>query len=165
MASLLPLIQDILPMILPASVSLTKAADILPPEPEPSEAEGASPAVRVISRHAIVDKTDRMCASVLILKPNSSSSIRHHGEQETILYTVSGKGALLSQPKGDDEEPQRHELGPGDFAFIPAWTEHQAVNESEEADLHLVLIRSGGQPVEVNLTDWGGEQVKDGPNR
>jgi hypothetical protein len=64
MASLLPLIQDILPMILPASVTVTKAADILPPETQPTEeAEGAKPDVRVISRHALVDKTDKMCAS------------------------------------------------------------------------------------------------------
>jgi uncharacterized RmlC-like cupin family protein len=98
--------------------------------------------------------------TVLIVKPKSSSTVHHHGEQETIVYTVSGHGALLSQPKGDDEEPERHELGPGDFAFIPAWTEHQAVNDSE-SDFHLVIIRSGGRPVEVDLTGWGGPQVKD----
>jgi hypothetical protein len=65
MASLLPLIQDILPMILPASVSVTKAADILPSDAtQPSEeAEGAKPAVRVITRHAVVDKSEKMCAS------------------------------------------------------------------------------------------------------
>lgn len=66
---------------------------------------------------------------------------------------------LLSQPKGDEDKPERHELEQGDFAFVPAWTEHQAVNDSE-VDLHLVLIRSGGKPVEVNLTDWGGSEVK-----
>ncbi|KAG7294019.1 hypothetical protein NEMBOFW57_004080 [Staphylotrichum longicolle] len=151
MASLLPLIQDILPMILPASVSVTRAADILPPEPETQqpteEKEGKAAAeVRVISRNAVVDKTDKMCTS------------------ETIIYTVSGKGVLLSQPKGDEEEPERHELGPGDFAFVPAWTEHQAVNESD-TDFHLVVIRSGGSPVEVHLTDWGGPQVKDPPKQ
>lgn len=71
---------------------------------------------------------------------------------------------LLSQPKGDEEEPERHELGPGDFAFVPAWTEHQAVNESD-TDFHLVVIRSGGSPVEVHLTDWGGPQVRDPPKQ
>ncbi|KAK4149943.1 hypothetical protein C8A00DRAFT_18449 [Chaetomidium leptoderma] len=167
MASFLPFIQDILPMILPASVSVTKAADILPPEPQPSdgEPEAETPGVRVISRHALVDKTDSMCATVLIVKPKSSSTIRHHGEQETVIYAVSGAGRLLSQPKGNEEEPERHELGPGDFAFVPAWTEHQFVNESDDVDLHLVIIRSGGQPVEVNLTDWGGPEVKTAPKR
>ena len=79
--------------------------------------------------------------------------------QETIIYGVSGNGVILSQPQGDNDEPERHELGPGDFAFIPAWTEHQAVNHSD-TDFHLVITRSGGQPVEVNLTDWGGAEVK-----
>ncbi|AEO68199.1 uncharacterized protein THITE_51707 [Thermothielavioides terrestris NRRL 8126] len=142
MASFLPFIQDILPMILPASIAVAKAADILPAEPQPGDVETQTSGVRVISRNAIVDKTDNMCASV-----------RHHGEQ------VSGNGALLSQPKDDHEEPERHDLGPGDFAFIPAWTEHQFVNDAE-VDLHLVVIRSGGQPVEVNLTDWGGPEVR-----
>ncbi|SPQ24557.1 538eb5a3-5efe-4798-b6d8-d87daff1f2e9 [Thermothielavioides terrestris] len=159
MASFLPFIQDILPMILPASIAVAKAADILPAEPQPGDVETQTSGVRVISRNAIVDKTDNMCASVLIIKPKSSTSVRHHGEQEAILYTVSGNGALLSQPKDDHEEPERHDLGPGDFAFIPAWTEHQFVNDAE-VDLHLVVIRSGGQPVEVNLTDWGGPEVR-----
>ncbi|KAH6623246.1 RmlC-like cupin domain-containing protein [Chaetomium tenue] len=153
MASLLPLIEDLLPMILPASVAITKAADILPPATQSGE-DGQTPEIRVVSRHAVIDKTDKMCTSILIVKPKSSSTVHHHGEQ------VSGQGSLLSQPKGDDEEPERHELGPGDFAFIPAWTEHQAVNDSD-SDFHLVIIRSGGRPVEVDLTGWGGSQVKD----
>ncbi|KAL2174836.1 uncharacterized protein P884DRAFT_279771 [Thermothelomyces heterothallicus CBS 202.75] len=185
MTSLLPLIQDILPMILPASVTVTKAADILPGETGSSETAAATPGVRVISRNAVVGKTDKMCTSILILKPNSSSSVRHHGEQgtclslsrhlseatpskprweETIIYAVSGKGAILSQPTGDDEEPERHDLDPGDFAFIPAWTEHQAVNDSE-VDWHLVIIRSGSHPVEVNLTGWGGAEIKEPPRQ
>ncbi|KAK3292896.1 RmlC-like cupin domain-containing protein [Chaetomium fimeti] len=159
MASLIPLIEDILPMILPASVAVTKAADILPPDTQ-AGGDGDRPEVRIIRRNAVIDKTDKMCTSILIVKPNSSSTVHHHGEQETIIYTVSGQGSLLSQPKGDDEEPERHELGPGDFAFIPAWTEHQAVNNSE-TDFHLVIIRTGGRPVEVDLTGWGGPQVED----
>lgn len=65
---------------------------------------------------------------------------------------------LLSQPTGD-EDPERHPLAQGDFAFVPPWTEHQLVNESE-VDFHLVLIRSGGKPVEVALTAWGGNELK-----
>jgi uncharacterized RmlC-like cupin family protein len=53
----------------------------------------------------------------------------------------------------------RHPLSQGDFAFIPAWTEHQAVNESDHVDLVWVVVRSGPHPVEVSLTDWGGSQV------
>ncbi|KAK4111719.1 hypothetical protein N656DRAFT_790329 [Canariomyces notabilis] len=168
MASLLPLIQDILPMIIPASITVTKAADILPPVTEANGDGQERSKVQVISRNAVVDKTDKMCASVLIVKPKASSSVRHYGEQgtllsdasEAIIYAVLGKGAILSPPKDEGEEPGRHELEQGDFAFIPAWTEHQAVNECEEGDFHLIVIRSGGHPVEVNLTDWGGAEVK-----
>jgi hypothetical protein len=41
------------------------------------------------------------------------------------------------------------------------------VNESESEDFHLVVIQSGSHPVEVNLTDWGGAEVKvkDEPKR
>ncbi|KAK3939997.1 RmlC-like cupin domain-containing protein [Diplogelasinospora grovesii] len=170
MASLLPLIQDILPMIMPSSISVAKAADIVPPTSSPAsqneqqqngEAPGAGAGgVRVLSRNAVVGKTDKMCASVLVVKPKSASAIHHNGEQDAIVYAVSGKGALLSSPKDEGEDPVRFEIDQGDFAFIPAWTEHQAVNESEEEDMRWVVIRSGSHPVEVSLTDWAGPQAK-----
>ncbi|KAK4132728.1 hypothetical protein BT67DRAFT_443634 [Trichocladium antarcticum] len=126
-------------MILPASVVVAKAADILPPpQTQPSEARRDMSRVQVISRNALVNHSDSMCAT------------------ETIVYAVSGHGALLSHPSDEDGEPARHELGPGDFALIPAWTEHRAVNEARAADFHLVLVRSGGEPVEVK-TGRGGE--------
>ncbi|KAK0664618.1 hypothetical protein QBC41DRAFT_17140 [Cercophora samala] len=191
MASLIPIIQEVLPIVMPASISVTRSADILPPSehtssgdqpddrtdvspktvipaaaptPAPTPAPAAGPAggARVISRDAIVGQAESMCATVLIIKPRSSSLIHHNGEQETILYVTSGTGGvLLSQPKDEDERhPERHVLGRGDFAYIPAWLEHQAVNESEFEDLMLVVIRSGSAPVEVNLKTWGGAEMK-----
>ncbi|KAK0725238.1 hypothetical protein B0H67DRAFT_480956 [Lasiosphaeris hirsuta] len=158
MASFLPIISEILPMILPSSISVTKSRDILPPSaPEGNGVRPESSGVRVLSRNAVVNKTDKMCASV---KPNSSSTVRHNGEQ------ASGKGVLLSIPKDEDEDedevPERHELEQGDFAFIPSWTEHQALNESD-GDLLWVVIRSGPEPVEVDLTEWGGPELTKGP--
>ncbi|KAK0611778.1 hypothetical protein B0T14DRAFT_391600, partial [Immersiella caudata] len=168
MAALLPIISEILPMILPASISVTKSADILPPSSPLLAAEsGREPSsVKVLSRNAVVNQTDKMCATVLIVKPKTSTTIRHNGEQEAIIYAVSGKGVLLSSPKDDEEEeedekPERHLIEKGDFAFIPAWTEHQVLNESDEEDLHWVITRSGPQPVEVNLVDWGGDEARD----
>lgn len=58
-------------------------------------------------------------------------------------------------------EPIQHPLSQGDFAFIPAWTEHQARNDSPTETVIWVVIRSGGSPVEVNLTDWGGETAEE----
>lgn len=62
-------------------------------------------------------------------------------------------------------DPKRHELTKGDFAFIPAWTEHQALNQSEEEDLMWVVIRTGPSPVEVNLTEWEGPEAKNESER
>jgi mannose-6-phosphate isomerase-like protein (cupin superfamily) len=75
---------------------------------------------------------------------------------------ASGTGTLLTIPKDEDEDekPIRHELAQGDFAFIPAWTEHQASNESGDTDMVWVITRSGPHPVEVHLTSWGGPEAK-----
>jgi len=55
-------------MILPSSVHIAKAEDILPPSSVPIEEADAQESVttiepRVISRDAIVNKTDKMCAT------------------------------------------------------------------------------------------------------
>lgn len=78
--------------------------------------------------------------------------------QDTILYMASGTGILLVSP-GAGQDVKRHELSSGDFAFIPSWTEHQLLNESDQ-DTVWVFTRSGSQPVTVGLTDWGGDQAK-----
>ncbi|KAH6720765.1 RmlC-like cupin domain-containing protein [Leptodontidium sp. MPI-SDFR-AT-0119] len=87
--------------------------------------------------------------SVMTALPHTSSAIHHHGEQDTIVYAASGHGAIIS-----DNGKTRQELAPGDFALIPAWTEHQEVNDGEE-EVTWIITRSGGEPVVVNLKGWG----------
>ncbi|OLN96951.1 hypothetical protein CCHL11_07427 [Colletotrichum chlorophyti] len=133
MASLIPLINDLLPMIVPSSVSVTKANTLRSPDAtlQPTSANEVD---------AVVSKSDKLCAS------------------DTIAYMASGTGLLLVSP-GAVQEVQRHEMSMGDFAFIPAWTEHQLLNESDQ-DAVWVFTRSGSQPTLVGLTDWGGDQAK-----
>ncbi|KAI7781113.1 hypothetical protein LA080_015233 [Diaporthe eres] len=126
---------------------------------------------KVFRRDAITGVTDKMCATV---EPRSASAVHHHGEQ---VYVTSGHGVLLTSPavdavrairadiKGEaptreEEQPRRHELSPGDFAFIPAWTEHQVVNEADEGNIVWVLVQSGGERVQVDLKGWGGETAQ-----
>ncbi|KAJ9150322.1 hypothetical protein NKR23_g3726 [Pleurostoma richardsiae] len=250
MASLLPLIQDLLPMIMPSSVQIIRGSDV-PPTPSraqpapgseqsPADAapirlvdeeaeeghvagdaavdaaadakavtseagsgagpahrspgDGAAAGPRIIRRDAVVGLTDRMCATVLIAKPNSATPVHHHGEQDAIIYAVSGHGVLLTSPPDDDflpvpgrssrsttseadptssdgrthhQEARRNPLAPGDFAVIPPWTEHQMVNEggAEDGDVVWLVVRSGQAPVEVDLVDWGGDRIEDGKGR
>lgn len=48
----------------------------------------------------------------------------------------------------------RQELAPGDYALIPAYAEHQEVNDSDEPVLWCI-VRSGRTPKVTNLEGWG----------
>jgi len=90
----------------------------------------------------------------MIAHPHTASAVHHHGEQDTIVYAASGYGAVVS-----NNGKTRQELSPGDFALIPAWTEHQEVNDGEE-EVTWIITRSGSEPVVVNLEGWGGNTKK-----
>lgn len=85
----------------------------------------------------------------MIAKPHSTSAIHHHGDQDTIVYALRGKGTLVSE--GGEK---RQTVGPGDFALIPAYAEHQEVNDGDE-EVAWIITRSGRAPVVENLGGWG----------
>lgn len=68
---------------------------------------------------------------------------------DTIVYAAAGHGAIISQGGA-----KRQDLSPGDFALIPAFEEHQEVNESDQ-DVKWIITRSGRTPAVVNLDAWG----------
>jgi uncharacterized RmlC-like cupin family protein len=43
------------------------------------------------------------------------------------------------------------EAGPGDFIYVPPYVPHQEINASDDQTLSCVLVRSGQEPVVVNL--------------
>ncbi len=43
------------------------------------------------------------------------------------------------------------EAGPGDFIYVPPYVPHQEINASDDEPLSCVLVRSGQEPVVVNL--------------
>jgi uncharacterized RmlC-like cupin family protein len=43
------------------------------------------------------------------------------------------------------------EAGPGDFIFVPPFVPHQEINAAADEELSCVLVRSGQDPVVVNL--------------
>lgn len=63
------------------------------------------------------------------------------------------------EPLSEEERPRRFELTPGDFAFVPAWTEHQVLNEGSETNVSWVLFYGGGEPLQVDLDGWGGGRI------
>ena len=85
----------------------------------------------------------------MVAKPHSSSIIHHHGEQDTIVYSKSGYGAVVFE-----DGKSRKDLSPGDFALIPAYAKHQEVNDGDEETEWIIHRSPGGQPIVVNLKDW-----------
>jgi uncharacterized RmlC-like cupin family protein len=43
------------------------------------------------------------------------------------------------------------EAGPGDFIYVPPFVPHQEINASPDSELSCVVVRSGQEPVVVNL--------------
>jgi len=43
------------------------------------------------------------------------------------------------------------EAGPGDFIYVPPFVPHQEINANDDQELSCVLVRSGQEPVVVNL--------------
>ena len=84
----------------------------------------------------------------MIAQPHTSSGIHHHGPQDTVVYALRGHGTIVSEGG-----TKRQELGPGDFALIPAHVEHQEINEGDE-EVTWIITRSGRVPVVENLEGW-----------
>ena len=84
----------------------------------------------------------------MIATPYSASAVHHHGVQDTIIYCVKGKGAVVSEGGR-----KKQTLSMGDFALIPAYVEHQEVNDGDE-EVEWIITRSGRVPEVVNLDGW-----------
>ncbi|TFK52825.1 hypothetical protein OE88DRAFT_1303800 [Heliocybe sulcata] len=112
--------------------------------------DGTGQTEGMIRQAAIVGKSDKICGTVMRAQPHSHSAVHHHAEQDTIVYGVTGRGTIVYGPHGENKV----EMGPGDWAIIPAFAEHQEVNEGDE-EVVWAIIRSGGVPAVVNLEGWG----------
>ena len=87
--------------------------------------------------------------------PHSASAVHHHGAQDTIVYAVSGHGSLVSSSSAATPGDLRQDLAPGDWALIPAYREHQEVNDSDAEVVWVIVRAPGGVPVVENLNSWG----------
>ncbi|KAF5539741.1 uncharacterized protein FTJAE_11806 [Fusarium tjaetaba] len=117
---------------MPASANITRAKQLEPTHPT---VEGP-----VIERPAVVGKCDNMCVT------------------DTIIYAVSGNGVLIVN-EAVNSELKHHDLAPGDFAFVPAWVEHQVKNDTDE-DVQWLMIQNGSTPIRADLTEWGGDVIQ-----
>ena len=89
----------------------------------------------------------KLWAGTVAIQANAKTGAHHHGELESVIYVVSGRARMR---RGEQLEFFA-EAGPGDFIFVPPFVPHQEINASADQALICVLVRSGQNPVVVNL--------------
>jgi len=90
---------------------------------------------------------EKLWAGTVVIHPKAKTGAHHHGPVESVIYVVSGRARM----KWGERLEYTAEAGPGDFIYVPPYVPHQEINASSEMPLSCVLVRSGQQPVVVNL--------------
>ena len=89
----------------------------------------------------------KLWAGTVTIHAHAKTGAHHHGHLESIIYVVKGKARM----RWGEHLQFTAEAGPGDFIFVPPYVPHQEINASRDEALECVLVRSGQEPVVVNL--------------
>src|ERR671928_1083924 len=89
----------------------------------------------------------KIWAGTVHIHPDAKTGAHHHGALESVIYVVSGRARMRWGEKLEFVA----EAGPGDFIFVPPYVPHQELNASDAEPLSCVVVRSGQEPVVVNL--------------
>lgn len=90
----------------------------------------------------------KLWAGTVIVDPDAKTGPHHHGELETVLYIVRGRARF----RWGDRLEFVDEAGPGDFVFVPPFLPHQEMNANNREPVEAVVVRSGQDPIVVNLS-------------
>lgn len=90
---------------------------------------------------------EKLWAGTVTIHPKARTGAHHHGPVESVIYIVSGRARM----KWGDRLEFTAEAGPGDFIYVPPFVPHQEINANDDQPLSCVLVRSGQEPVVVNL--------------
>src|SRR5690349_25178241 len=89
----------------------------------------------------------KLWAGTVSIHPNAKTGAHHHGELESVIYVVKGKARM----RWGEHLEFTAEAGPGDFIYVPPFVPHQEINASTDQPLECVLVRSGQEPIVINL--------------
>jgi len=90
---------------------------------------------------------DKLWAGTVTIHPNAKTGAHHHGPVESVIYVVRGRARM----RWGERLEYCAEAGPGDFIYVPPFVPHQEINADPGNPLDCVLVRSGQDPVVVNL--------------
>ena len=90
---------------------------------------------------------NKLWAGTVVVEPNAKTGAHHHGDLETVLYVVKGRARFRWGERLEFVE----EAGPGDFIYVPPYVPHQEINADPNSPVECVVVRSGQEPIVVNL--------------
>jgi uncharacterized RmlC-like cupin family protein len=90
---------------------------------------------------------EKLWAGTVTIHPSAKTGAHHHGALESIIYVVKGRARM----RWGERLEFVAEAGPGDFIYVPPYVPHQEINAGATEPLECVLVRSGQEPVVVNL--------------
>jgi len=90
---------------------------------------------------------NKLWAGTVTIDANAKTGAHHHGELESVIYVVSGRARM----RWGESLEFAAEAGPGDFIYVPPFVPHQEINASKTELLSCVVVRSGQEPIVINL--------------
>ena len=81
------------------------------------------------------------------IEGGAKTGAHHHGELESIIYVVRGRAEM----RWGERLEFTAQAGPGSFIFVPPFLPHQEINALDDEPLECVVVRSGQDPIVVNL--------------
>ena len=116
-----------------------------------NELDANTPQTPGMSRAAAITNArtgaSKLWAGTVVVEPNAQTGPHHHGELETVLYIVRGRARM----RWGDRLEFSDEAGPGDFIYVPPYVPHQEMNARTDEPCEAVVVRSGQDPIVVNL--------------
>lgn len=125
-----------------------------------SELDSNTPQTPGMLRSAAITQAStgaqKLWAGTVRVDPDAKTGPHHHGDLETVLYIVRGRARF----RWGDRLEFVAEAGPGDFIFVPPWVPHQEINATRDQPVEAVVVRSGQDPIVVNLPLESPESAK-----
>lgn len=89
----------------------------------------------------------KLWAGTVVVEPAARTGPHHHGELETVVYIVRGRARF----RWGDHLEHVVEADAGDFIYVPPYVPHQEMNARPDEPVEAVVVRSGQDPIVVNL--------------
>jgi uncharacterized RmlC-like cupin family protein len=90
---------------------------------------------------------EKLWAGTAEIQPDAKTGAHHHGALESVIYVVRGRARM----RWGERLEFTADAGPGDFIYVAPYAPHQEINASPDEPLSCVVVRSGQEPVVVNL--------------